>query len=118
MVMNVVFVSLAIGLGQEEAAQGKVHFRAMDGKHLVNGNFCLDYPSVGATETLMMAAALADGKTLLSNVAQELEVVDLADVLISCGASIHGAGTNTLSIVGRRKLHGTEYQIIPDRIEA
>jgi len=50
--------------------QGKVHIRAMDGKHLVNGNFCLDYPSVGATETLMMAAALADGKTLLSNVAQ------------------------------------------------
>jgi UDP-N-acetylglucosamine 1-carboxyvinyltransferase len=49
---------------------------------------------------------------------QELEVVDLADVLISCGASIHGAGTNTLSIVGTRKLHGTEYQIIPDRIEA
>jgi UDP-N-acetylglucosamine 1-carboxyvinyltransferase len=49
---------------------------------------------------------------------QELEVIDLADFLISCGASIHGAGTNTLSIVGRRKQHGTEYQIIPDKIEA
>ncbi len=50
--------------------QGKVHVCAMDDKHLVKGNFCLDFPSVGATETLMMAAALADGKTVLSNVAQ------------------------------------------------
>ncbi len=50
--------------------QGKVHARATNGKHLVGGNFCLDYPSVGGTETLMMAAALADGKIVLSNVAQ------------------------------------------------
>jgi len=103
---------------QVEIRQGKVHARAMNGKHLVGGHFCLDYPSVGATETLMMAAALADGKSTLSNVAQEPEVKDLADFLISCGAIIHGAGTNTLNITGRRKLHGTDYQIIPDRIEA
>jgi UDP-N-acetylglucosamine 1-carboxyvinyltransferase len=55
---------------QVEIRQGKVHARAMNGKHLVGGHFCLDYPSVGATETLMMAAALADGKSTLSNVAQ------------------------------------------------
>ncbi len=54
-----------------------MHVHAMDGKHLVNGNFCLDYPSVGATETLMMAAALADGKTLLSNVAQVVSRITL-----------------------------------------
>ncbi|KAG0601688.1 hypothetical protein M758_11G132100 [Ceratodon purpureus] len=98
--------------------QGKVHARARNGKNLTGGSFFLDYPSVGATETLMMAAALADGHTTLSNVAQEPEVVDLANFLISCGARIRGAGTSTLSITGTRKLHGTEYQIIPDRIEA
>jgi len=98
--------------------QGKVHARALNGRYLTGGSFYLDYPSVGATETLMMAAALADGHTTLSNVAQEPEVVDLANFLISCGACIQGAGTSTLTITGRRKLHGTEYEIIPDRIEA
>ncbi|KAG0564224.1 hypothetical protein KC19_8G093500 [Ceratodon purpureus] len=101
-----------------EIRQGKVYARAQNGRNLIGGNFCLDYPSVGATETLMMAAALADGHSTLSNVAQEPEVVDLANFLISCGAFIKGAGTNTLSITGTRKLHGTEYKIIPDRIEA
>jgi UDP-N-acetylglucosamine enolpyruvyl transferase len=57
--------------------QGKVHACATNGKHLVGGNFCLDYPSVGATETLMMAAALADGKTMLSNVAQVVSITTL-----------------------------------------
>lgn len=106
-------------LGAEvEIRQGKVFARAHNGKNLTGGSFCLDYPSVGATETLMMAAALADGYTTLSNVAQEPEVVDLANFLISCGACIQGAGTSTLSIKGSRKLHGTEYRVIPDRIEA
>lgn len=97
--------------------QGRVYAKAQNGR-LKGGNFHLDYPSVGATETLMMAAALADGETILSNVAQEPEVVDLANFLKSCGALIKGAGTNTLVIKGVRKLRGTDFTVIPDRIEA
>ncbi|MDG2989513.1 UDP-N-acetylglucosamine 1-carboxyvinyltransferase [Candidatus Synechococcus calcipolaris G9] len=78
----------------------------------------LDYPSVGATETLMMAATLADGETVIDNAAQEPEVVDLANFCIAMGAKIYGAGTNSITIVGVDRLHGTEYDIIPDRIEA
>lgn len=78
----------------------------------------LDYPSVGATETLMMAATLAEGETLIENAAQEPEVVDLANFCRAMGAKIRGAGTNTISIVGVPRLHGADYQIIPDRIEA
>ena len=78
----------------------------------------LDYPSVGATETLMMAATLAEGETILDNAAQEPEVVDLANFCRSMGARITGAGTKTITIVGVPKLHGTDYTIIPDRIEA
>ncbi|HIK34826.1 MULTISPECIES: UDP-N-acetylglucosamine 1-carboxyvinyltransferase [unclassified Thermosynechococcus] len=78
----------------------------------------LDYPSVGATETLMMAATLAEGETTIENAAQEPEVVDLANCCIAMGAKIYGAGTNSITIVGVDRLHGTEYEIIPDRIEA
>jgi UDP-N-acetylglucosamine 1-carboxyvinyltransferase len=78
----------------------------------------LDYPSVGATELLMMAATLAEGETILENAAQEPEVVDLADFCNAMGAKIYGAGTNTITIAGVSELHGTEYDIIPDRIEA
>lgn len=78
----------------------------------------LDYPSVGATETLMMAASLAEGETILENAAQEPEVIDLANFCCSLGAQIQGAGTKTIIIAGVPKLHGTEYPIIPDRIEA
>ncbi|GLJ37115.1 hypothetical protein SUGI_0752570 [Cryptomeria japonica] len=98
--------------------KGKVHAYAANGRRLVGGTFYLDYPSVGATETLMMAASLADGETTLSNVAQEPEVVDLAEYLIACGACIHGAGTSTLTIKGMKKLYGADFTIIPDRIEA
>eukprot|EP00897_Mesotaenium_endlicherianum_P004461 jgi/Mesen1/4042/ME000213S03077 len=101
-----------------EIRQGRVHAKALNGKRLVGGNFYLDYPSVGATETLMMAASLADGETYLSNVAQEPEVVDLAEFLIHCGARIRGAGSNTLCIQGVRRLHSADFTIIPDRIEA
>ncbi|KAJ7567774.1 hypothetical protein O6H91_01G006700 [Diphasiastrum complanatum] len=101
-----------------EIRQGKVHAHVANGKKLVGGRFCLKYPSVGATETLMMAASLADGETVLSNVAQEPEVVHLAEFLKSCGANIEGAGTNTLAIKGVNKLHGSDFTIIPDRIEA
>ncbi len=78
----------------------------------------LDYPSVGATETLMMAATLAEGETVLENAAQEPEVVDLANFCRAMGAKIHGAGTNTITITGVPSLHATDYSIIPDRIEA
>jgi len=78
----------------------------------------LDYPSVGATETLMMAATLADGETVIENAAQEPEVIDLAKFCRAMGARIRGAGTNTITVVGVPSLHGTDYAIIPDRIEA
>lgn len=78
----------------------------------------LDIASVGATETLMMAATLADGETVIENAAREPEVVDLANFCIAMGAKIYGAGTSTITIVGVPKLHSTEYSIIPDRIES
>ncbi len=78
----------------------------------------LDYPSVGATETLMMAATLADGETILENAAQEPEVADLANFCRALGARIRGVGTKTMTIAGVPSLHGTDYAIIPDRIEA
>nr|WP_039752899.1 UDP-N-acetylglucosamine 1-carboxyvinyltransferase [Hassalia byssoidea] len=77
----------------------------------------LDSPSVGATETLMMAATLADGETTLENAAREPEVVDLANFCNAMGAKIQGAGTSTITIVGVPKLHSVDYSIIPDRIE-
>ncbi|MDR3239202.1 MAG: UDP-N-acetylglucosamine 1-carboxyvinyltransferase [Clostridiales bacterium] len=78
----------------------------------------LDFPSVGATENLMMAAVLAEDQTILENCAVEPEVVDLANFLNSAGADIRGAGTDTIKINGVRELRGTEHAIIPDRIEA
>lgn len=78
----------------------------------------LDTPSVGATETLMMAATLADGETIIENAAREPEVVDLANFCNAMGAKIQGAGTSTITVVGVAKLHSIDYSIIPDRIEA
>ena len=77
----------------------------------------LDSPSVGATETLMMAATLADGETTLENAAREPEVVDLANFCNAMGAKIQGAGTSTITVIGVPKLHSVDYGIIPDRIE-
>jgi UDP-N-acetylglucosamine 1-carboxyvinyltransferase len=88
------------------------------GKRLKGGHILLDCPSVGATETLMMAAALADGETIIENAALEPEVVDLARLLQSMGARIRGAGTPTIVIDGVSSLHGADYHVIPDRIEA
>jgi UDP-N-acetylglucosamine 1-carboxyvinyltransferase len=85
---------------------------------LKGGRIHLDCPSVGATETLMMAAVLADGETVIDNAAQEPEVVDLAGLLIAMGARVRGAGTPTITIVGVERLHGADYAVIPDRIEA
>ena len=88
------------------------------GHRLTGGKIHLDCPSVGATETLMMAAALADGETTIENAAQEPEVVDLAGLIIAMGGKVRGAGTPTITIVGMERLHGADYMVIPDRIEA
>lgn len=78
----------------------------------------LDFPSVGATENLMMAASLAHGTTVLENAAAEPEIADLANFLNAMGAEISGAGTDTVTIKGVKQLSGGNYQVIPDRIEA
>jgi UDP-N-acetylglucosamine 1-carboxyvinyltransferase len=88
------------------------------GHRLSGGKIHLDCPSVGATETLMMAAVLATGETVIENAALEPEVVDLARLLIAMGARIRGAGTPSITIVGVDRLHGADYAVIPDRIEA
>jgi len=78
----------------------------------------MDTVTVTGTENLMMAACLAEGTTILENAAREPEVVDLADCLIAMGADIVGHGTDTITIVGVEKLHGSNYAVMPDRIEA
>ena len=78
----------------------------------------LDFPSVGATENILMAASLAEGRTVLENAAEEPEIVDLATYLNSMGANIRGAGTNVIRIEGVKELHGATHSVIPDRIEA
>ena len=78
----------------------------------------LDFPSVGATENLMMAASIAEGQTIIENVAEEPEIVDLANFLNNMGAKISGAGTNMIKINGVKKLIGATHTVIPDRIEA
>ncbi|HJE02086.1 UDP-N-acetylglucosamine 1-carboxyvinyltransferase [Staphylococcus auricularis] len=78
----------------------------------------LDFPSVGATQNIIMAASLSEGKSVLENVAREPEVVDLANYINEMGGNITGAGTDTITIQGVDTLHGVEHSIIPDRIEA
>jgi UDP-N-acetylglucosamine 1-carboxyvinyltransferase len=85
---------------------------------LTGGQIHLDCPSVGATETLMMAAVLAEGETVIENAALEPEVVDLAGLLLAMGARVRGAGTPTITIQGVERLHGADYAVIPDRVEA
>ncbi|MCY6355475.1 UDP-N-acetylglucosamine 1-carboxyvinyltransferase [Clostridium sp. ZS2-4] len=87
-------------------------------KKLVGNKIYLDFPSVGATENIMMAAVLAEGETILENAAGEPEVEDLANFLNSMGARISGAGTDTIKIIGVKELKGVKYTPIPDRIEA
>lgn len=78
----------------------------------------LDFPSVGATENIMMASTLAEGETIIENAAVEPEIVDLANFLSSMGAEVIGAGTDTIKVRGVKKLKGCEHTVIPDRIEA
>lgn len=98
--------------------QGHGYIEASAPEGLKGTSIYFDFPSVGATENIMMAASLADGTTILENAAEEPEIVDLANYLNKMGAKIRGAGTDTIRIEGVDKLHGADYTIIPDRIEA
>jgi UDP-N-acetylglucosamine 1-carboxyvinyltransferase len=107
-----------IALGAEvEINHGYVEAKA---SKLIGAEIMLDTPSVGATENIMLAATTAEGATIISNVAQEPEIVDLANFLNAMGADISGAGTNEIVINGVKpgSLHGTTYAVMPDRIEA
>jgi len=86
-------------------------------KRLKGAKIVLDVVTVTGTENLMMAACLAEGTTILENAAREPEVVDLADCLNAMGAKVSGAGTDTITIEGVERMHGTTYNILPDRIE-
>ena len=98
--------------------QGHGYIEASAPEGLKGTSIYFDFPSVGATENIMMAASLAGGTTILENAAEEPEIVDLANYLNKMGAKIRGAGTDTIRIEGVDKLHGADYTIIPDRIEA
>ena len=98
--------------------QGHGYIEASAPQGLQGTTIYFDFPSVGATENLMMAASLAQGTTILENAAEEPEIVDLANYLNQMGAKVRGAGTNVIRIEGVEKLHGADYTIIPDRIEA
>lgn len=87
-------------------------------ERLKGDSIYLDFPSVGATENIMMAACLAEGLTIIENAAEEPEIVDLASFLNKMGGNIRGAGTDTIRIEGVKALHGTNHTAIPDRIEA
>ncbi len=90
----------------------------MQARGLVGTRIYLDFPSVGATENILMAAVLASGTTFIENAAEEPEVVDLANFLVALGARVHGAGSKVIRVDGVRRLKGTSYTVIPDRIEA
>ena len=102
-------------LGAEITVQnGYIKARA---KRLKGARIVMDMVTVTGTENIMMAATLAQGTTIIENAAQEPEVVDLAHCLIAMGAQIEGAGTSTMVIHGVERLHGAEYEVLPDRIE-
>ncbi|MGL5391867.1 MAG: UDP-N-acetylglucosamine 1-carboxyvinyltransferase, partial [Shewanella sp.] len=98
-----------------EVKEGYIKAR-VDGR-LKGAHIFMDMVSVGATENLLMAAALADGETVIENAAREPEVIDLANCLIAMGAKISGVGSATLRIQGVERLQGCEYRVMPDRIE-
>lgn len=97
---------------------GQGYIEARTHGRLKGAKIYLDVASVGATENIMMAAALAEGTTVIENAAKEPEIVDLANYLNAMGAKVRGAGTGLIRIEGVEKLHGVEYAVIPDRIEA
>lgn len=106
--LNALGANITLGHGYVEATVDK----------LKGAKIYLDFPSVGATENIMMASVLAEGETLIENSAEEPEIVDLANFLNSMGANIIGAGTDTIKVLGVKELKGTTHSVIPDRIEA
>jgi UDP-N-acetylglucosamine 1-carboxyvinyltransferase len=102
------FAALGVDINQNH---GYIEAKA---KKLRGAKIYLDFPSVGATENIMMAGCLAEGQTIIENAANEPEIVDLANYLISCGADIKGAGTNTIKIVGSKELRGCTHTVIPN----
>ena len=105
-----------VAMGAEiRIEQGYIHAKA---SRLRGAHICFDLISVTGTENLMMAAALADGVTVLENAAREPEVVDLANCLIAMGAKIEGAGSDKITIQGVERLHGASHVVMPDRIES
>lgn len=107
--------ALGATIDEEQLMRGIVDARA---DRLQGSTIYLDFPSVGATEVIIMAASLAEGTTVLENAAQEPEIVDLANFLNKMGARIKGAGTDTIKIEGVKALKGVSHHVIPDRIEA
>jgi UDP-N-acetylglucosamine 1-carboxyvinyltransferase len=103
-------------MGAKISVEGGDIIASVDGR-LKGARIFFDKVTVTGTENLLMAATLADGKTILENAAREPEVVDLAECLISMGAKIKGHGTDTITIEGVESLHGTTYPVMPDRIE-
>lgn len=95
---------------------GRLHFECKNGLH--GARVILPFPSVGATENIMIASCVAKGTTVITNAAREPEISDLADFLNGCGAKIHGAGDSTIVIEGVEKLTATTHTVIPDRIAA
>ncbi len=101
-----------------EITQGHGYIEARISGRLKGSKIYLDFPSVGATENIMMAAALAEGQTIIENAAIEPEIVDLATYLTTMGADVKGAGTDTIRVTGVSSLKGATHAVIPDRIEA
>lgn len=99
-----------------EISQGQGYIEAK-ADQLIGATIYLDFPSVGATENIMMAAVLAKGETIIENAAEEPEIIDLSNFLNKMGANVRGAGTDTIRIEGVENLKGTRHEIIPDRIE-
>ncbi len=100
-----------------EVELGHGYVEAKSNGRLKGAEIYLDYPSVGATANIMMAAALAEGQTTIENAAEEPEIIDLANFMNKMGAKVKGAGTDTIRITGVEKLSGANHEVIPDRIE-
>ena len=99
-----------------ELRHGVLEARAPRGLHGTEVH--LEFPSVGATENILLAAVMASGRTVIGNAAREPELADLADLLNKMGAKVSGAGTSTIEVVGVDELHPTRYHVVPDRLEA
>ncbi|TWT16749.1 UDP-N-acetylglucosamine 1-carboxyvinyltransferase [Streptococcus sp. sy010] len=105
-------------MGAKVSYEGESMRLATDGSPLQGAHIYMDTVSVGATINTMIAAAKAQGKTVIENAAREPEIIDVATLLNNMGANIRGAGTDVITIEGVKRLHGTRHQVIPDRIEA